>query len=319
MVAPWSKSNNEPTPQTGAEKAINAIVLTILLGIPTVAVVLSLRNLRLGRMDARGATRLAVAGGSVVLLAAALGSNAPVGASWVLNSFMIASWAAFSALLIWTFYAAVEPYVRRHWPQMLISWSRLLDGRWRDPLVGRDLLIGCVLGLALMQLNMAQIVIERWQGQPPPLRMPETNAWMGLRPTVATVISNLPTAVWVALGMVLLLVVLRLLLRREWAAAIGFVVILVAPSLLDRSTTLVGSLFQVASAVIFAIIATRFGLVMFAGFLLTIQILGRSGGFGEPAFAMGAMFMGLAAAAAPGVFGFFTATRGRKGTAWLDG
>jgi len=319
LVAPWSKSNSAPTPQTGSEQAINAIVLSILLGIPIAAIVLSLRNLRHGRMDTRGATRLAVSGGGVVLLAAVLGSDVPIGEAWITSSFMIGSWAAFSALLIWAFYAAVEPYVRRHWPQMLISWSRLLDGRWRDPLVGRDLLIGCVLGLALTQLNEAQAAIERWRGEPPPLPTPATAAWTGLRTAAAVVIASVPNAVWVALGIVVLLVVLRLVLRREWAAAIGFVVILVAPSLLEPGATLVGNLFQVASAVIFAIIATRFGLMMFATVLLTLQILGRSGGFGDPAFAMGAVFLGLAAAAAPGVFGFFTATRGRKGTAWLDG
>ena len=44
---------------------------------------------------------------------------------------------------------ALEPFARRRWPEMLISWSRAVSGRWRDPLVGRDLLIGAVVGTAL--------------------------------------------------------------------------------------------------------------------------------------------------------------------------
>ena len=44
--------------------------------------------------------------------------------------------------LVWIFYMALEPYVRRIWPEMVISWSRLLAGRWFDPLVGRDVLAG---------------------------------------------------------------------------------------------------------------------------------------------------------------------------------
>jgi hypothetical protein len=32
--------------------------------------------------------------------------------------------------------------VRRRWPATLVSWSRLLAGRFRDPLVGRDVLAG---------------------------------------------------------------------------------------------------------------------------------------------------------------------------------
>jgi serine/threonine-protein kinase len=278
--------------------------------------VLSLRNLRLGRMDTRGATRLSVAGGIVILLAAVLGSDVPTGESWIDRSFMIASWAAFSAVLLWTFYAAVEPYVRRNWPQMLISWSRLLDGRWRDPLVGRDLLIGSVLGLVLNQLRQAQVAIERWVGKAPPLDLPDISGWMGLRPKAAVIISSVPTAVWVALGIVVLLVVLRLLLRREWAAAIVFVVIL---TVRVGEVPTVPILFNVAAAVLMVIVATRFGLMMFGAALLMGPILGRNGGFSDPDFAMAAVFLGLAAAAAPGVFGFFTATRGRKHTAWLDG
>ena len=45
----------------------------------------------------------------------------------------------------WLLYIALEPYVRRRWPATLVSWSRLLAGGFRDPLVGRDLLAGCLL------------------------------------------------------------------------------------------------------------------------------------------------------------------------------
>ena len=44
-------------------------------------------------------------------------------------------------------YLAFEPYVRRHWPQAIVSWSRLTTGRIRDPLVGRDVLWGVILGI----------------------------------------------------------------------------------------------------------------------------------------------------------------------------
>ena len=53
----------------------------------------------------------------------------------------------FAAALMWALYLSIEPYVRRHWPQAIISWSRLLAGRVRDPLLGRDLLIGVLLGI----------------------------------------------------------------------------------------------------------------------------------------------------------------------------
>ena len=48
----------------------------------------------------------------------------------------------------WLLYLALEPFARRRWPQMLISWTRALSGSWRDPLVGRDMLIGAAVGTA---------------------------------------------------------------------------------------------------------------------------------------------------------------------------
>ena len=36
--------------------------------------------------------------------------------------------------------------MRRRWPQTLISWTRVLAGRLRDPLVGRDVLVGAACG-----------------------------------------------------------------------------------------------------------------------------------------------------------------------------
>ena len=52
----------------------------------------------------------------------------------------------------WLIYLALEPWVRRYWPQALITWSRVLAGKWRDPMVGRDLLFGALLGVAYLLL-----------------------------------------------------------------------------------------------------------------------------------------------------------------------
>jgi len=57
--------------------------------------------------------------------------------------------------MTWILYLALEPIVRRRWPDSIISWSRLLAGRLRDPLVGRDILIGCLAGVLLAAGLMA--------------------------------------------------------------------------------------------------------------------------------------------------------------------
>ena len=53
----------------------------------------------------------------------------------------------------WLMYTALEPYVRRFWPDGILGWTRLMSGHIRDPRVGRDVLIGCAIavGLALAE------------------------------------------------------------------------------------------------------------------------------------------------------------------------
>ncbi len=126
----------------------------------TVAVLLALRNLRLGRGDRRGAMRL-----SMFLLAAGAVSNAlATGDLQVLNrgpALML-----FVPAFVWLLYIALEPHIRRVWPETMIGWSRLLAGSVRDPLVGRDVLVGVLvaigngLGLAL------HIALRRWSDLP---------------------------------------------------------------------------------------------------------------------------------------------------------
>src|ERR1039458_8388142 len=59
---------------------------------------------------------------------------------------------AFSSFF-WVLYIAMEPYVRRRPPATLVSWSRLLVRGFRDPLVGRDVLAGCLWGALVADLS----------------------------------------------------------------------------------------------------------------------------------------------------------------------
>ena len=49
-------------------------------------------------------------------------------------------------ILAWGIYLAFEPYFRRRYPELSFRGPALLGGRWGDPLVGRDLLGGLLLG-----------------------------------------------------------------------------------------------------------------------------------------------------------------------------
>ena len=51
-------------------------------------------------------------------------------------------WGAALALL----YIALEPLVRARWPHSIVTWNRLLAGRWLDAQVGSHILIGATVG-----------------------------------------------------------------------------------------------------------------------------------------------------------------------------
>ncbi len=71
----------------------------------------------------------------------------------VLASFAL-SWALAMAVLAYLCYVAIDPTVRRFYPEKLISLQTVLTGGRRDSLLGRDILVG--LGIAVaMNLYMA--------------------------------------------------------------------------------------------------------------------------------------------------------------------
>ena len=55
------------------------------------------------------------------------------------------------------------------WPQTLIAWTRLLAGRLRDPLVGRDILVGGLFGISFQLLDQLQYLAQGWLGPYPPI------------------------------------------------------------------------------------------------------------------------------------------------------
>jgi predicted Ser/Thr protein kinase len=55
----------------------------------------------------------------------------------------------FEAMIVWILYIALEPAVRARWPHSIVSWNRLLAGKWLDAQVGSHILIGAVIGSAV--------------------------------------------------------------------------------------------------------------------------------------------------------------------------
>ncbi len=128
--------------------------------------------MRRRRGDLRGARRLGATMVVTVVLFTVLGGDS--GGHWsgignLLVKGLIHGVVVGAELAL--FYFALEPHVRRRWPETMISWSRLLTGRWRDPLVGQHVLLGAVLGTAVLLVEYLHSLVPRWLGtiEPRPL------------------------------------------------------------------------------------------------------------------------------------------------------
>jgi Protein kinase domain len=220
-VGPWTRPSRDPegTPETLAGGLVfQGLLLLFLLG----GAVVARHNMRAGRGDRRGALRLA---GAVIVLQIAM---------WALGAHHVASsdevWIFISGfsnavamgLAFWLLYLALEPFARRRWPEMLISWTRALSGNWRDPLVGRDILIGAFVGTAAgLILGPLRVLLPPRLGLsgPPPHSF---NVTAPVNPgfAVAWLVSDGILATFWVLGIVFLLVLTRRIVRREWLAGV---------------------------------------------------------------------------------------------------
>ena len=108
--------------------------------------------------------------------------------------FLAIGLALFNGALLFVVYLALEPWVRRTWPDVLITSTRLLSGRLADPRVGRDLLMGVAIGVLFTLLHFGYILLPATVGRPEPL--PPTLDAMGLLGFSSFVGSALVRVVW---------------------------------------------------------------------------------------------------------------------------
>ena len=145
---PWSVSSvDRPT----EDRLMGVPAAPMLLGIAWTALVAAAlfarRNYRLGRLDVRAAAALAGATFCFTLGAWLLRAHLTPTAGTMTRLSQAIGASLFNAAAAFITYAGIDHYARRYWPASLVSWTRLVNGRLRDPLVGQDLLVGALGGL----------------------------------------------------------------------------------------------------------------------------------------------------------------------------
>jgi hypothetical protein len=161
IVAPWTSTPREPggRPRNSGSPVFIFVLLT---GAAAVAYT----NVRRGRADRHGAFRLAAFTFFLFLTMWILNPHVDDLADEQQRFFVSVGLSLFVAGALYLIYLGLEPFVRRSWPMMLIGWSRVLAGRVRDPLIGRDILIGVAVGASLALLNYAADLLPMKFGTP---------------------------------------------------------------------------------------------------------------------------------------------------------
>ena len=266
VVGPWTPSRLAP--EEGLAKRTTAglvLLLSVICVVVVAGIALARRNLRLGRGDRKGAARLGLFVLVVVSASGLLGAHHVVDLAGEYRLVLeIAAMATTAAALIWLLYIAIEPSLRRSAPQLLVAWSRLLSGEWRDPMVGRDVLLGGLLGLFHTLAISLSIHLPLWIGDRRYPPVPDL-IWEGLANTrvlVANVAGNgLVRGLFFALlVMTAYLLLLGILRRPRTATAVLWLLIFLVPTLIFLRSWMMVPV-AMLSATAMSLAAVRLGLL----------------------------------------------------------
>jgi Protein kinase domain len=289
MIGDWNKpwrmvvATQSADEKKSRESQIMGLVL--LMAMLAFGALLARRNYRHGRGDREGALRLA---GLMFVIEIVL---------WLCRSHFALGFQTFGYLMlaiaagllwggmIWMVYLALEPWIRRNWPQAIVSWSRLISGQLRDPVVGRDILFGVAFGTLWVLIFELSYIPSARVGAPPPLS--SAAYLLGGRQALGQILSQIPFSIFGTLQFFFLLLGLRMLvefllklvhvklLRADWIAAMLFIAIFVGIRSL-QSTHLavdVPTIFLIYGVLV--LIVLRFGLVPLAVGAFTVDMFGN--------------------------------------------
>ncbi len=263
LIGPWERAvRMQAAPRNTAQAIGTAALIMVLLILIASASFFARRNLRLGRGDGLGALRISL----FVLACNLLG--------WVLMSHHVSDlkgefqllfngigFAVFWSAFVWLNYMAIEPYVRRRWPSLLIAWNRALVGRFSDPLVGREIVVGALFGAAIGLVDHLASALPRWLPLPYQGSIVPGMLGMGTPSWVAGHLLRNPSIVN-ALGTITLLFLMRVLVRKQWLA-VGISWILLAIVFITWWTPINVADMLLGSALMYVVLL-RFGILALA-------------------------------------------------------
>jgi len=291
------------------------IALTLSIG----TCVLARHNVRTGRGDRRGATRIALALLSIMLAAWILGARHWPDPLTEFSHFQVdfVGSVVASAAILWLIYLALEPYVRRYSPDILMSWSRLISGRLLDPRVGRDILVGITAGIIVVLIRSALPLLPPMFGMPPPPPRGMSPGSLEFLLTTRRALSMLlrmpPNALFNGMIATLIFALARMAVRRTWIAAIitGILAAFIFVSEAGTQQFGLNILYAISVSIVYTAVLVYFGMFALMVTFLTNFILSQGGLTADPTklYAPTGIWM-LVLVASAAAFGYYASRAG---------
>ncbi len=144
VVPIWDDDLIEQDFGSGQSQGFDIFIFIFITFIPILgAIILSYFNLKSGRGDIKGAVKISIFYFFMIFVPILIFNDRIPTINNGMHIFFLNGGVS---LILFLFYIAVEPFVRRWLSEILISWNRLLAGDFTDPMIGRDILIGGILG-----------------------------------------------------------------------------------------------------------------------------------------------------------------------------
>lgn len=271
VIAPWNKPwRTGASAGSGIGADISAVVFALIMtGCIIIGGFFAHRNIRRARADTKGALRLAAFATPLNFAFGFFNYHYIPRPDYIMIQFLMCGIPLLFTMVAWIGYVAAEPYARRMWPRLMVSWQRILSGRIRDPLVGRDILLGVLAGsaVACILVGVGSVVgmseisrVRSFFGQ-------------GVAPSLGYTIWTPSRACLQGLTDLAVLSIMTGILRKRWLGLAATAVLLVlqfSPS--GALDLLVGLGF----AFVLLAVLTRLGLVALASFIVVWETLATS-------------------------------------------
>jgi predicted Ser/Thr protein kinase len=276
IIWPWTRppAAREVEQQTALTRVRLTITLVCGAAFLFWISVLARRNWVRGRADRKGALRIAtfmtcLAGARWFLMAHLLPSFDTI---WYFFG-AIGDWL-FSGVIMWMLYLALEPGLRARWPKAIITWNRLLNGKFMDEQLGSHILLGVFMGIFL---GFVMFLRSYWYASDQDaLSLSNEIQMMGTRGWLAKLADYAFSAVWFGMIICFALFGLKRLLRWEWLAALTAAILLTfrEDRVVHSNLPIVDAAVYIGLFMILLYFIIRYGLIPAMVTMLTANMLG---------------------------------------------